>query len=426
MIALVDANNFYCSVERSFNPALNGKPVIVLSNNDGAIVARSQEAKALGIKMANPFFQQAELIQAADVRVFSSNYTLYGDTSARLMSLLGRFVETVEVNSIDEAFLDLDGYGSVYPDLEGLARHMRAKIAQWLRIPVSIGIGPTKTLSKVANWYAKRVTASRGVVLLESEAQIREALADFDVGELWGVGSRYASKLRRLDIKTAWDLRQAPDDWIRDVMTVNGLRLAYELRGQRCNLLEVDPGPKKSICTAPSFGDMIPDLKLIREALATHLARASEKLRRQGSAAGVITVFLHTNRHAKSANGEPARYYANSRSVLLPHPTTSPVELTRYALAALDCIYKPGYRYQKVGVILNDLVDDTFRQECLFTSEPDPKLGRLAQIVDQLNYRHGRDKVRLAAQGYSPAWKMKQQWLSPCYTTRWKDILRVS
>ncbi|CCH55895.1 DNA polymerase V [Fibrisoma limi BUZ 3] len=426
MIGLVDVNNMYVSCERSFNPSLNGVPVVVLSNNDGAIIARSNEAKALGIKMGVPYFMVKELLDAHQVRIFSSNYALYHDMSTRFYSALHRFVEHVEINSIDEAFISLDGYQSVYPDLDDLARHMKAKIHQWTRLPVAIGLAPTKTLAKVANYYAKRQESARGVVVLSGEQQIRAALEDLPVSELWGVGSRLAAKLRQCDVKTAWQLRNAPDDFIRDLMTVNGLRLAYELRGQRCKLLEVETPAKKAICSAPSFGDLIPDRKLIQEALTTHLARATEKLRKQHSAAGVVTVFLHTNKHLKSPNGEPAKYYSGTRTAVLPHPTTSHTELARYALALLESIYKPGYRYQKVGVMLSDLVADDFKQEGIFNEGPDPKLAKLAKVVDQLNYKHGRDKVRLAVQGYSPEWHMKQQLMSPRYTTRWKDILKAT
>lgn len=249
MICLLDVNNMYCSVERSFNPSLVGKPVIVLSNNDGAVVARSNESKRLGIKMSVPFFEIKELVETHDVQVFSANYPLIGETSARLMSLLGRFIDPkdIEINSVDEAFLDFTAYGSVYPDLEKLARHIRAKVDQWLRLPVSLGVAPTKTLAKVANFYAKRQDTARGVVVLATEQQIWEALTNLPVGELWGVGSRYETKLKRAGITTAWQLRNAPDDWIADLMTVNGLRLAYELRGQPCKLLEAEQPPRKAI-----------------------------------------------------------------------------------------------------------------------------------------------------------------------------------
>lgn len=423
MIALVDCNSFYVSCERSFNPALEGKPVVVLSNNDGNIIARSDEVKDLGIKMAAPYFQIRELLKQHNVAVFSSNYTLYGDMSARIMATLGRFVEHVEVYSIDEAFLDLTGYESVYPDLTELARTIRQTIAQWQRVPVGIGIAPTKTLAKVANKLAKQ---SGGICLLDGEEQIEEVLRNFPVDDLWGIGRRYASFLKHNHIKTAWDLRNAPDEWLSHHLTVNGLRLAHELRGMPCKLMEPEPAPKQAICSAPSFGRMITDLATMSEALTTHVSRAAEKLRRQESAAGVMTVFIHTNRFRKSASGEVAKQYYNSRTIELPHPSASTQELAGYAQAALKSIFQFGYHYQKVGVILSGLVPVGFRQSSLFTDAPDERLMALSQLMDKLNDRHGRDRVRLAGAGFDPSWHHRRQHLSKRYTTQWDDILPVS
>jgi DNA polymerase V len=425
MYGLVDCNNFYVSCERSFNHGLNKNPVVVLSNNDGCVVARSNEAKVLGIKMGVPYFQLEELRQQHDIRIFSSNYTLYGDMSARVMGTLGRFVEEVEVYSIDEAFLDLTGYESVYPDLKVFARTLRSTIGQWTRIPVSIGIAPTKTLCKVANYYAKRQPEHDGVLLLDTTEKIADALQNFDVADLWGIGWRYAGMLKRNGIRTAAQFRDLPDDWINQYLTVNGLRLAYELRGMICKLLEVEPKPKKAICTAPSFGRGIHDLDTITQALTTHMGRAGEKLRKQESAASVLTVFLHTNRYKRSPNGEPAKQYYNSRSVEIPHPTASTSELVHYAVAALKSIFAFGYEYQKVGVILSGLVPDEYRQGRLFTSEPDERLRTLSKVMDRVNHRYGRDKLRVAGAGYDPSWHHKRERVSPCYTTRWKDILVV-
>ena len=430
MYGLVDCNNFYVSCERSFNYGLNGKPVVVLSNNDGCVVARSNEAKALGIKMGVPFFQMEELRQQHDIKAFSSNYTLYGDMSARVMATLGRFVEDVEVYSIDEAFLDLNGYESVYPDLIQFARTIRSTVNQWTRIPVSVGIAPTKTLCKVANFYAKRRpeygrSDGPGVLLLDTDAKIQELLTDFDVADLWGIGWRYAGVLKRNGTRTAAQFRDLPDDWLRDKMTVNGLRLAYELRGMPCKMMELEPQPKKTICSAPSFGRLIPNLETITEALTTHVSRAAEKLRKQQSAAGTLTVFLHTNRFKRSPNGELAKQYYNSRSVDLPHPSSSTAELVGYALAVLKSVFAFGYEYQKVGVILSGLVPADFQQQALFIDSPDERLIKLAGVMDRVNKRYGRDKLRLAVAGYDPTWHHKRQYMSPCYTTNWRDILRV-
>ena len=423
MLSLVDANNFYCSVERSFNPSLEGKPVIVLSNGDGCVVARSNEAKQIGVTMGAPYFQLEELIQEHNIQVYSSNYTLYGCASSRLMALLGRFVEEVEVNSIDEAFLDLTGYERIYPDLRSFARNLREQVYQGIGIPVSVGIAPTKSLTKVANWYAKRLPEADGVFLLDSPGAIQNALADFSVKDLWGVGGRYASLLRCHDIRTAAQFAALPDDWLRVHLTVNGLRLKYELLGTPCRLLDTEPPVRKSFCAAPSFGQLIPDKETMREALLTYLARVAERLRKQNSAARVMTVFLHTNRFRKSANGELAKQYYNSQTLQLPHPTSSTQELAHYAAAALDSIFRFGYAYQKVGIILSDFVPDNFQQPGLFTEVSNERLATLSRAMDQINARHGRDRVRVAGQAFSPTWHMKQQWLSPCYTTRWKDIL---
>ena len=441
MIALVDCNNFYVSCQRSFDPSLMGKPVVVLSNNDGCVVARSNEAKALGIKMGIPFFQLADLRKEHELAVFSSNYTLYGDMSARVMATLGRFVEEVEIYSIDEAFLNLTGYESVYrngggaafrpPDLTVFAQTIRQTIDQWTRIPVSVGIAPTKTLTKIANVYAKRQPEHGGVLLLDTPEKITDALQAFDVAELWGIGWRYAGILKRNGIRTAAQFRDLPgrgtaDDWINSKLTVNGLRLAYELRGMPCKLLETDTQPKKAICTAPSFGRLIPDLDTITQALITHIGRATEKLRKQESAAGTLTVFLHTNRFRKTpGNGLPAKQYYNSRTIELPHPTASTSELAGYAVAALKSIFAFGYEYQKVGIILSGLVPADHRQQALFTNGPDNRQLQLAKVMDKVNKRYGRDRLRLAGAGFDPSWHHKRQFMSPSYTTKWKDILQV-
>lgn len=391
MIALVDCNNFYVSCERSFNPALEGKPVGVLSNNDGCIIARSNELKTLGVKMGTPFFMMNDLRQQHDITIHSSNYTLYGDMSSRVMATLGRFVENVEVYSIDEAFLDLAGYEQVYPDLSAFAQQVRSTVKQWTRIPVSVGLAPTKTLTKIANWYAKREAQYDGVLLLDTPEKITDALADFSVDDLWGIGWRYAGMLKRNGIRTAAQLAALPDDWINSKLTVNGLRLAYELKGTPCKMLETEVPAKKAICTAPSFGRGVHDLDTITQALVTHLGRAAEKLRKQGSAASSVTVFIHTNRHKRSMNGELAKQYYGSQSVELPHPSNATPELVNYAVAALKRAFRFGCEYQKVGVILTGLVPADHLQADLFRSGPDGRLAKLSAAVDIINHRYGRD-----------------------------------
>jgi DNA polymerase V len=426
MLALVDCNNFYVSCERSFNPALIGKPVGVLSNNDGCLIARSNELKALGVKMGTPYFMMREQIEQQGIRIFSSNYTLYGDMSSRVMATLGRFVEQVEVYSIDEAFLDLAGYESVYADLTMLATAIRQTVDQWTRIPVSVGIAPTKTLCKIANFYAKRAQPQTGVLLLDTPGRISDALTDFSVDDLWGIGWRYAGMLKRNGIRTAAQFATLPDDWINQKLTVNGLRLAYELRGIPCKMLETEAPNKKAICTAPSFGRGVSDLDTISQALTTHLSRAAEKLRRQGSAANAVTVFLHTNRHKITAhNGQPAKQYHGSRTAELPHASSSTAELVNYAHALLKAVFKFGYEYQKVGVMLSGLVPDTHLQQHLFVDEPDGRMSKLSGVMDALNKCYGRDRIRLAGAGYDSSWHHKRQWMSHRRTTDWKEILTV-
>lgn len=426
MYALVDGNNFYCSAHRSFDPTLEGKPIIVLSNRDGNVVARSNEAKALGIKMAQPFFETKALREQHDIIVFSSAYELYGDTSARLMSVLTQFAPDVEVYSIDEAFLWIEEYVGSYPTYQDLGAAIREKVDQWLRLPVCVGFGPTKTLAKLANRLAKKTPELNGVCILDTPEAIEEALWGFPIEDLWGVGSRLASRLKKEGIRTAYQLREVNDEWIRQAMTVNGLRLVHELRGLPCKLLAVSPPAKKTICAAPSFGKLIPDLAIITDALTTHLSRSCEKLRKQDSLCGAVTVFLHTDRFRRTpGNGLPAKQYAGSITLVLPHPTSSTTELLKYAESGLKAIFRFGYNYLKVGIMLSDLVPGDYRQKGVFVEGPNEKLIALSSVVDKVNRRYGQDKLRLASQQYNPDWPMKQKYLSKRPTTRWEDILEA-
>ncbi|MBD2753737.1 Y-family DNA polymerase [Spirosoma validum] len=426
MYGLVDANNFYASCHRAFDPTLEGKPIVVLSNRDGNIVARSNEAKALGIGMGQAFFETKDLREQHDIRVFSSNYELYGDVSARLMSVLTQFVPDVEVYSIDEAFLLCEDYVGIYPSYSGLGQDIREKMKQWLRLPVCVGFAPTKTLAKVANRLAKKNPELNGVCVLDSQEAIAEALEHFPIADLWGVGRKSAGKLKRNGIETAAQLRDVNDDWIRQTMTVNGLRLVHELRGLPCKLLEVNPPAKKSICTEPGFGQVIPDLTQINDALTVHLSRVCEKLRRQESLCGAVTVWLRTNPYRRTpGNGQPAKQYSNSVTVRLPHPTSSTLEIVKYAESALKAIFRFGYHYAKVGVMLTDLVPQDYRQAGVFVSGPDERLIKLSKAMDKVNKRYGHDTLRMASQLYNPEWPMKPQWLTPRYTTRWDDILEA-
>ncbi|WP_420147649.1 Y-family DNA polymerase [Spirosoma sp.] len=426
MYGLVDANAFYVSCERSFQPRLEGKAVIVLSNRDGCVVARSDQAKAIGVKMGQPFFELEELRKQHEIEVFSSNYALYGDMSSRLMSTLTHFVEDVEVYSIDEAFILASGYEGIYPTVRGLGESIRKTVAQWLRIPVSVGFAPTKTLAKIANKLAKARPELNSVCVLDTEEVISQALNDFPIKDLWGVGGRYTAMLKRNGITTAAQLSDAPDEWINKVMTVNGLRLVHELRGFPCKFLEVSQPAKKAILTAPSFGKLVPDLETITDALTSYLTRACEKLRKQDSLCGALTVFLHTDRYRRTPhNGLPAKQYSNSITIPLPHPTSATTELLKYAVSGLKAIFRYGYNYQKVSIMLTDLVPGDYRQKGLFVEGPNEKMMQLSSVVDKLNKRYGQDKLRLASQLYNPEWPMKQNYLSKRYTTRWGEIMEV-
>lgn len=421
MHAHFDALSFYASCHISFQHALRKQPVIVLSNNDGNVVAQNDRAKKLGITRGTPFFTIKELVRQQGIHVFSSTYPLYGDMSRRIFAIVGRFVERVEVYSIDEGFFDLAGYEAMYPDLRVLAQTIRETTYRSSRIPINIGIAPTKTLCKIATWLAKKQPEHQGICLLDTPAKINNALQEFKVGDLWGIGDRYERLLVRNGIQTAAQLRDAPDDWIRQFLTVTGLRLVYELRGQVCKALEIEPAKKKSICTGPSFGAPVRELEPLREAVTTYLSRAAIKLRKQASAAGFITVFLHTNYFRTNE-----RQYSNSRTVKLPHPSSSDAELIRYGMAALAAIYREGYNYQKVGIMLTDLVDWDHRQFSVFQEKPDERWKQIYLAVDRINARFGRGRIRLASQGFTESiWLMKQNFRSPCYTTRWKDILIV-
>lgn len=418
MFALVDCNNFYASCERVFNPALNGKPVVVLSNNDGCIIARSTEAKQLGIKMGDPAFKIADFLKAHQVIVHSSNYVLYGDMSHRVMTTLGEFTPELEVYSIDEAFLNLTG---LPVQLEEYAQSIRSRVIKCTGIPVSVGIGPTKTLAKLANRLAKKVPENQGVFVV-NEANRLECLRGFEIGDVWGIGRRYAKMLNALNINTAWDLTQMPDSWVKKKLTVVGLRTKKELEGVSCLELELAPPAKQAICTSRSFGEFQTDKEIIKEAVATFAAKCAYKLRVQKCCAKAVLVFIHTNGFNKE---EPQ--YARNLVCTLPVATNSTLELTKYALAAFEAIFKTGFRYKKAGVLVSDIVAEDQIQGSLFDNmEQREKHRELMKAVDRINSRFGQSTVKLGVQGIGDRkWKLRQEKLSPCYTTRWSDIIKV-
>ena len=415
-VALVDCNNFYASCERLFQPELIGKPVVVLSNNDGCVIARSNEAKALGIKMGDAWHLREREFRAWGVQVRSSNYTLYGDISARVMRVLGDFTPELEVYSIDEAFLGLAGF----PDPEAHARRLRETVGRHTGIPVCVGIGPTKTLAKVANRTAKKNPASGGVCMLEHEPAQTAALERMELGDVWGVGGRLCRHLAALGITTPLHLRDADPTMIRQRFNVVLQRTVMELRGVPCLDLERDSPDSKTICTSRSFGRAVECLDELREALTAYVSRAAEKMRRQGLATSAVVVMLTTNRHRP----EDAQYYA-TRHVRLTIGTADTARLIRAALWGLAGIYRPGFRYKKCGILFLDLAPADQVQGSLFIRPDDPRRQALMAAVDGLNGRYGRDQVRFAASGIGRPWKLRAEFLSQRYTTRWGELLAV-
>ncbi len=417
MFALVDCNNFYVSCERVFDPKLRNRPVVVLSNNDGCIIARSNEAKALGIKMGAPAFQIAAFLEANQVVVHSSNYCLYGDMSHRVMTKLGEFAPELEVYSIDEAFLNLTG---IPGSLDEYGRVIRRAVSQCTGIPVSVGIGPTKVLAKMANHFAKKVPENGGVFVMSHDRRA-ECLRQFEAGEIWGIGRQYAKKLAGYGVRTAWDLTQQPDGWVRKQLTVVGLRVKMELEGISCLELELVPPAKQAICTSRSFGAAQTDRESIREAVATFAGRCAYKLRQQQLCARALLVFIHTN----GFNAHEPQYARNAVCTL-PVATNSSLELIKYALNTFEAIYREGFRYKKAGVIVTDIVFEGQVQGSLFDRVDREKERALMRALDGINLRFGQSTVKLAVQGIGDRkWKLRQAKLSPCYTTRWNDIIKV-
>jgi DNA polymerase V len=417
MYALTDCNNFYASCERVFNPKLEGKPVVVLSNNDGCAIARSNEAKALGIQMGAPAFQLRDIVKKHKVHVFSSNYALYGDMSDRVMKVLGQFTPDIEIYSIDEAFLDFSDF--LHTDLNAYARHMRNTVRQWTGIPVSVGIAPTKTLAKLANRLAKKSVKANGVLVLREPAHIKAALQRTSVGDVWGIGRQHTRFLSRHGIHTAYDLSQASEGWVQKHMHITGLRTLLELNGKPCITLELQPPDKKGICSSRSFAVPVEELQHVKEAVAQHASRCGEKLRKQSSCANALTVFIHTSRFTEGPQ------YCNSRTVVLPVATSSSLELIHYAHKAVDSIYEKGYKYKKAGVIVSGIVPDRQVQYHLLDPIDRAKHIQLMTTLDKINGRWGRHTVKAAALGDGQRTRMNQEQLSPCYTTRWQDFLRI-
>lgn len=414
VFALVDCNNFYASCERVFSPMLEGKPIVVLSNNDGCVVARSNEAKALGIAMGVPEFQIRPVLRAHRVQVFSSNYRLYGDLSQRVMETLEQFSPNIEIYSIDEAFLSLMGFER--RDLTEYGRQIRRTVKQWTGIPVSVGIAETKTLAKIANRVAKRTPDVGGVYDLRACPDREVLLGRIAVEDVWGIGPNYAHLLKQHGIATALQLRQADVQWIRTHMGVVGMRLVAELRGRSCLDLEACPAPKQGITCSRAFGRSVSTLAEMEEAVSSYVSRAAEKLRGEGLAATVLTVFLMTNEFTD----EPQ--YRNSVTCSLSVGTDTTSELIRAALRGLRTIYRDGYRYKKAGVMFTALVPASQVQPDLFDHQDRPRSKRLMAALDAVNDRWGAGTLEYAASGLTKAWKTQFHRRSPAYTTDWNAL----
>ena len=418
MIALVDCNNFYASCERLFNPALEGKPLVVLSNNDGCVISRSNEAKALGIRMGEPAFMMDTFMQQHKVSVFSSNYTLYGSIINRVMQALQSFSPMVETYSIDEAFLQLPGVPA--ESLQRIAARISHHIGIQVGIPVSIGIAPTKTLAKMANRYAKKENKNNGIFVAASKSQIQTLLQNTPIEDIWGIGSQHQKRLTQQKILTAADLLKLPEPWIRKNLTVTGLRMINELKGIP-GVAWVDmPPPKKGICIARSFGQLLSKKEDIKEALANYANDCAVKLRQQRSQACMIQVFIQTNTHRTQDN-----QYFRSMNIPLPVASNNSHTVITAALKGLDIIYRKGFNFKKVGIMALELVADTETQMGLFDFNDHTKSAGLMKVFDQINNRYDKGRIRFAVQGYGKKWKLRQHNLSPCYTTDIRQVLCI-
>ncbi|BCS87121.1 Y-family DNA polymerase [Pseudodesulfovibrio sediminis] len=417
--ALIDCNNFYASCERAFRPDLRGRPLVVLSNNDGCIIARSNEVKDLGVGMGTPYFKCKAQLERHGIAVFSSNYALYGDLSARVMRVLTRFCPHVEIYSIDEAFVDLSG---IPGGATQFARRLRATVEQWTSIPVSIGIGPTKTLAKLTNKFAKQQPRCHGVFNLNTSPDPDRVLRWTEIGDIWGIGPRHAKRLRKLGVNNAFDFRSLKQDWVKKKMTITGLQTLLELRGLPCHGLEAGPVSKKTIVSSRSFGHPVTSQEHLLEATAQYATRAAEKLRKQRSVASHILVFLQTN---KFRLGQPQ--YSNTVSIPLIVSTAHTPTLIKAAQAGMTRIYREGYAYKKCGVMLSGLEASNGRWLSLLDIPPDAHSRHtpIMEAVDACNARWGRDTVKFAASGINGSWRMRREMRSPRYTTTWDELLGV-
>jgi DNA polymerase V len=416
VFALVDCNNFYVSCERLFNPALEGKPIVVLSNNDGCIVARSNEAKEVGVRMGIPLFKIADLVRRHKIITLSSNYALYGDLSERVMSVMATMSPHQEIYSIDECFLDFAGFSDTIKH----GQHIRQIIKQWLGLPVCVGIGPSKTLAKLSNFIAKKRQQYNGVFDIASLSDVEQnvIMQSILIDDVWGIGRKMSDRLNGIGIRTVKDLRDADPEQMQERFSVVVKRTVLELRGISCLSLDEIAQPRKQIVCSRSFGSYVHTLNDLEEAVASYASRAAVKLRRDGSHVCVVQVFIQTNTFSAS---QPQ--YSQQATIRLPSPTDDTIAITKAATAALRQIFKSGYAYQKAGVVLMDLVPAGSQQLQIFSAvEKVSKSQKLMQVLDATNDAMGHKTLYLAAEGHNESWKIKAEHRTPAYTTCWNQL----
>ena len=418
MFALIDCNNFYVSCERVFNPKLNEKAVVVLSNNDGCAISRSNEAKALGIPMGAPAFKYEKIFRENDVNIFSSNFPLYGDMSSRVMSILSKFTPNIEIYSIDEAFLKFEGFENY--DLENYCKKIKDMVFKWTGIPISIGVAPTKALAKVANRISKKFpNKTKGVYIINSHYKRIKALKWLNIGNVWGIGFRYEKKLKNIKINTAYDFINLEDGWVRKNMSVVGLRLKKELEGKSVLNLEEVRSPKKAIATTRSFEGTISDYEKIKERVSTFAICCAEKLRAQNSNCNSIYIFVKSDKFKKNQI-----QYRNGILITIPFSTNSNMVVSKYAIEGLRKIFRKGINYKKAGVIVMGLDSSKSHQLNIFENE-NPRHKYLMKTIDFIQKKEGQSKIKLASQDLRKRWKMKQEKLSPNYTCKLNETIVI-
>ena len=413
-IALVDCNSFYVSCERLFNPKIQKKAVVVLSNNDGCVISRSKEAKKFGIKMGEPYFKVKDLVKKNKVEVYSSNYALYGDISRRVMKVLKTFSPIVEIYSIDEAFIDLSFMDE--KGIEDYGREIRLKVLKWTGIPTSVGIAYTKTLSKVANHIAKK--EETGVVYLNED--IDKKLKKFPIEDVWGVGKQLSKFYHKNNINNAYDLKNVSNTWVKKGTNVLGAKTAMELRGIPCIDLQIDQEKRKNCCVSRSFGRKVKDINELEESIITHCLNAAEKIRADDQIAKTITVFIRTSPFDKNK-----KYYSNSKTIDLAIPSSNSIELIKNAIKALTDIYKYGYSYQKAGIILSGLKDANQNDQNLLTPLLENKSKKLMKAIDYTNTKYGRYAISIAQAGLSKGWKMRREHSSKIDTASFDSLPKI-